>query len=551
MARPRILQRTIVATLAALLLGLLAPAAWAQPRPPNGTTSTTTAPTPAANPSPPEEVAPDSPRASVRLFVELSRAGEFAEAARFLDLPPGSKVDGAGLARRLKGVLDRHLLGDGELALLASPFSSGNTADKLPPGVDELGAVPGPKGPEPVRLVKRPNGTWVFSRGTVEQIDKWYARLSERWLFDALPEPLLRPGPFDILYWQYLALPLLVIGAWLVGRVLGFLTRKVIAKVVARTGSRWDDALVQRIGPPLTLAWGLGAFALLVPWLGLYEPARDAVQNVIRAGFLVALFWAGLRAIDVTKTYLMDTTTAARAVAPLAAQFVKLLVFAAAAIAVLSQLGFPVASLIAGLGIGGIAIALAAQKTVENLFGSLSIGVDQPFRVGDFVKVEDVVGTVEVVGLRSTRIRTLDRTLVTIPNGKLADMRVESFTVRDRFRLNAVLGLVYGTTAAQLRAVVAGIDEALRAEPTFFTEGHMIVVRGFGASSIEVEVMAWFQTKDWNAFTEVRQDVLLRFMEVVERNGTAFAFPTQTVHVVGGSDEPRDPRRGSDRVTAP
>jgi MscS family membrane protein len=547
MVRTKHLLRLLLSALIAAALVIAATSPAAQPRP-NGSAPTATATATASTP-PEIETAPDSPRASVRQFVELCRAGEYQEASRHLDLPGGKAVDAAGLARKLKSVLDRHMWEEGDLALLASPYSSGNVADKLPPGMDELGKVPGPNGPEAVRMVRRPVGSgaiWVFSRATVERIDIWYARLEERWLFDALPEPLLRPGPFDILYWQYLALPLLVLLAWITGRLLAFVTRKLIGKAVARTASKWDDVLIVKIGAPLTLAWGLAAFALLVPRLGLYEPARDTMQGVIRAGFLVALFWSVLRAIDVTKSYFMEATTpgqaSARALVPLGSQIAKLLVLAAAAVTVLSELGYPVASLVAGLGIGGVALALAAQKTVENLFGSVSIGVDQPFRIGDFVKVEDVLGNVETIGLRSTRIRTLDRTLVTIPNGKLADMRIESYTARDRFRLHAVIGLVYGTTAAQLRQVIADIEAALREEPAFFEDAVMVAVKGFGPSSIDVEAMAWFETGTFDEFVVVRQRLLLRFLEIVEKNGTSFAFPTQTVHVVGEKSGAAAPR---------
>ena len=532
--RARRVSLAALVWLAAVFSGtgvLFGPAALAQTKP---------APTAAADAGPPPEpeAAPDSPRASVRRFVDACRAGDYDEAARFLDVPSGKNFDGPTLARKLKSVLDRRLWDDVDLATLASPYSSGNTADKLPPGIDELGAIPGPGAPEPVRITRRPGAqgaTWVFTRSTVERIDVWYARLDERWLFDSLPEPLLRPGPFDILWWQYLAMPVIILLAWLLGRLFGYLTRKAIARMVSRTASRWDDALLTRIGPPLTLAWGLGAFALLVPRLGLYEPARDSVQKIVRAGFLVALFWSALRALDVARSYVMEAAVpgraSARSLVPLGTQIVKLIVIGAAAVMVLSELGYPVGSLIAGLGIGGIALALAAQKTVENLFGSLSIGVDQPFRVGDFVKVEDVTGTVETVGLRSTRIRTLDRTLVTIPNGKLADMRIECFSVRDRFKLATTLGVVYGTTAEQLRAIVRDVEAALREEPKLYKEGCSVVVRGLGASSIDVDVLCWFEVDAVEEFARIRQDMLLRFVEIVEKNGSSLAFPTQTVHV--------------------
>ena len=195
---PRRIVSLALSTLALILAALATSPAIAQPKLPSA------APTSTADAGAPEvEAAPDSPRASVKRFVEACRAGNYEEAARFLDAPPSRSNDGASLARKLKSVLDRRLWDDVDLPALASPYSSGNTADKLPPGVDELGTVPGPGAPEPVRLMRRagPQGAiWVFSRSTVDRVDVWYARLDERWLFDALPEPLLLPGPFDILY---------------------------------------------------------------------------------------------------------------------------------------------------------------------------------------------------------------------------------------------------------------------------------------------------------------------------------------------------------------
>ncbi len=194
------------------------------------------------------------------------------------------------------------------------------------------------------------------------------------------------------------------------------------------------------------------------------------------------------------------------------------------------------ASLLAGLGIGGIALALAAQKTVENLFGSIAIGVDQPFRVGDFVKVEDVLGTVEAIGMRSTRIRTLDRTVVTIPNGKLSDSKAETFAARDRLRLLVNLGLSYATTEAQLRRVLDEVEAALRARPRIWPDGVSVRFTEFKESSLNVEVMAWFQYTDWGDFTRERQELFLRFMRIVEEAGTSLAFPTRSVQL---SREPR------------
>ena len=161
-----------------------------------------------------------------------------------------------------------------------------------------------------------------------------------------------------------------------------------------------------------------------------------------------------------------------------------------------------------------------------------SIGVDQPFREGDLVKVEDVFGVVERIGLRSSRIRTLDRTLVSIPNGRLAEQRIESFAERDRLRLAVDIGLTYGTSSEQMRTILARIESSLRGHPKIWPDAVTVAFQGFGDSSLNVLVMAWFLTTDWGEFLAIRQAMLLDFMAIVESEGSSFAFPTRTVHVV-------------------
>jgi MscS family membrane protein len=180
-------------------------------------------------------------------------------------------------------------------------------------------------------------------------------------------------------------------------------------------------------------------------------------------------------------------------------------------------------------------VALAAQKTLENLFGTLSIGIDQPMREGDFVKLYDFVGTVEQIGLRSTRIRTLDRTVITVPNGELANQRIESFAVRDRMRLATTIGLVYGTTAQQMRNILAELEAILRRHPKIWPDAMTVRFKELAASSLDIEIMAWFQTDDGTEFQAIRQDILLDFMTAIEQHGSSIAFPTRTVHVATGA----------------
>ncbi|MFN2398176.1 MAG: mechanosensitive ion channel family protein [Gemmatimonadaceae bacterium] len=292
----------------------------------------------------------------------------------------------------------------------------------------------------------------ALSRATVARIPSWYETLPGRWLVEYLPDRLLSSGPLEVLWWQWAALPAFVTLAVLLGALVSSAIRAAIGRLVRRTSSEMDDLALQRLGAPLTLACAVAVAGLLLPTLDLYPPATLGTRRLLRTCFLIAFFWGVLRFIDVARelgarTRWARASASSRTLLPLGARIAKITVVAIACVAILSLLGYPVASLIAGLGIGGLALALAAQKTVENLFGAFSIGVDQPFREGDFVRVDDFVGTVEAIGLRSTRFRTLDRTIVTLPNGRLADMRLESFAARDRMRLATVIGLVYSTPA--------------------------------------------------------------------------------------------------------
>ncbi|MEX2181514.1 MAG: mechanosensitive ion channel family protein [Gemmatimonadaceae bacterium] len=362
-----------------------------------------------------------------------------------------------------------------------------------------------------------------------------------------LPAPLLRSGPFDVLVWQWLALLALIPLSVTVGRLLSRPTRAVLKRLVLRTENNYDDALLSGSREPIILLWSVAASLVLLPLVDLAGPARAGVLEVQKSLAIIAVFWMVLRAIGVLQDALpkapwAETRPAARSLIPLGGRIAGVMVFALAVLTVLSQFGFRVGTILAGLGIGGIAVALGAQKSLEHFFGSVSIGIDQPFRVGDWVSVGGVEGTVEAIGLRSSRLRTMDRTVVTIPNGQLAEAQSENFGERERIRLRAVVGLEYGTSAATIRKVRDEIEAALRAHPRTWPDRVVVRFQQFGASSLDLEVFCWIQTTVIDEFRAIREELLLAIMDVVERNGASFAFPTQTVHVrQGGGTPPGQP----------
>jgi MscS family membrane protein len=328
--------------------------------------------------------------------------------------------------------------------------------------------------------------------------------------------------------------------AFVVGRIIVRLARPLLARLAGRTPSDWDDRLVATMSSPLGLVLATQMLRIASPWLPLGDRAMATMGGAMAIATTLAVLWTAFRGIDLARGVLERRSwaidqPASRSMLAIGARFVKVAVLIIAAIVALAQLGVSVASLVAGLGIGGLAVALAAQKTLENMFGTLSIGIDQPMREGDVVKLYDFVGTVEQIGLRSTRIRTIDRTIITIPNGELANQRIESFAARDRVRLAMTIGLVYETTSQQMRAILADLEAILRRQPKIWPDGIAVCFKELAASSLGIEIAAWFQTTDGPEFQSIRQDLLLDFMASIERHGSALAFPTRTVRLATGA----------------
>jgi MscS family membrane protein len=349
-----------------------------------------------------------------------------------------------------------------------------------------------------------------------------------------LPTPLVEIRWLDVQLWQWLGvLALGFVAAMLSWAAAALLVRG--ASVLARRAGR-DGGFPARVAGPLRLLLTVILFSAGSVLLALPPAGGDAIAQGARIAVIAAITWLLLRTVDILaraieQRFVVRGQMAAISVVPLGRRTVKVFLFALAMLAVLQHLGFNVTSLLAGLGIGGLAVALAAQKSVENLFGGVTLIADQPVRVGDFCRFGDRVGTVEDVGLRSTRVRTLDRTVVTIPNSQFATMALENFAQRDRIWLNATIGLRYETTPDQLRHVLIELKRLLLGHPKIDPDPARVRFVGFGAYSLDLEIFAYVRTADINEFLAIREDVLLRIMDVVAGSGTSFAFPSRTLYL--------------------
>jgi MscS family membrane protein len=216
-------------------------------------------------------------------------------------------------------------------------------------------------------------------------------------------------------------------------------------------------------------------------------------------------------------------------VIPLLRRAIKTSVLLLILLFVMQNYGIDVGALLAGLGIGGLAVALAGKKTLENLFGGVTMFIDQPVRVGDFCKCGDVLGTIEDIGMRSTKIRTLDRTVITIPNATASELQIENYAKRDNVKLYTIIGLIYQTSTDELKNLVEEFTKILQEDERVVEETPRVRFVGFGAYSLDVEILAYVSCKDWAEFLQIRQEIYYKIKDCVAQSASDFAFPSQTL----------------------
>src|SRR5213594_2992396 len=497
--------------LRALLLVALALAAPAAAHP--------EAPAPAEPATSAPALGPEVPRGAMARFLTACRDGRYALAAEYLNLrqlPQNVRArKGPELARELETVLDRALWVDVDRL---SDQPEGDPEDGLPALRDSLGTIETATAPVEILIerVPQPSGPPVWKIAASPAL---YDEFGWGPLAAVLPAPFFQVRFLQIRLWQWIGLALLGATAWLAAALIGRLAVGLVRRLLAARPAL-DERLAEYAGGPLRFAIGLAVFAAGLRFLALAVPVQRFFAGAEKALAIVAVTWLVLRGLDVLMARFerrLDQHRHLRAMAtvPLGRRSLKVFVAVVAFIAALQNFGFNVTGLIAGLGVGGLAVALAAQKTLENLFGSVSLVADQPVRVGDFCRFGDTVGTIEDIGLRSTRVRTVDRTLVTIPNAQFSTLALENLSLRDRIPVRATLTLPQGTSAERVRQVLAALREMIVSHPKVHAESARARFVRMGPQALEIELLGYVLTTRWDEFVEIREQIFLRALEVV------------------------------------
>lgn len=487
-----------------------------------------------------------NPRRSVHTFLHWQQKGHqnLDRVILPMQLSEGDREEKIDLATELRKVLDAR----GLLVVYENIPNNPNYTDSLS-GLNQY--ILFDEIPE-VYLIKKDN-KWVFSEATIEQIPILYQNTFSTFfeaVLDQLPGWAMEEW-LGVEIWQYLAVLLWLFIGVILRKIFEFILDNYIRRITRKTKFTWDDDLLDGIERPSGFIFLMAFFLVSYTNLQLSVTVNLYLSTILEIALSAGFVWLFYNLAEVFAKYLTVITSKTEntlddQLVPLIRKTLRFFIVVMGIILILQNNGYNVASLIAGLGIGGLAVALAAKDTLANFFGSITIFVDKPFRIGDWIKVAGVEGTVEEVGFRTTRIRTFYNSLVSVPNSNIATTDIDNLGMRKYRRFKSVLNLTYSTAPQQMEAFVEGIKAIVKSNKHFRQDYYEVHFNSMGSHSLDVLVYVFFEVPDWSTELQQRHNFLLEILRLAEEVGVEFAFPTQTLHVDSFyKDEPR--KVGEDR----
>ncbi len=514
---------------------------------------------PASAPAlPPDPLGRENPRGAVLGFIRTAQEEKYSVAIQYFQPSPrrlrASPEEDETLAEQLLVILNHKF--EGPLDFI-SRDPQGRLDDGLAEDQEKLSGVLGTTAEFPIYLVRREDDQgrklWYFSRTTLAQVPAAYEALQFPEFEKKIPATLVEHRWLFVPLWQWIAMLLFIPVSLWVGRLLTFLI-ELAARQFRKTWHRPPKAVSRffNLGP------GTFAFAILihyrfVSYIGTSLLYRLYYRRVIWILLSIAFYWLLTRITRAITERIGASFTsrgmlAERSIISLLRRFVEVVIFLFVTLFVLHGLGVNVSTALAGVGIGGLALGLGAQKTFENMFGGVSILFDKVIQVGDPCKINNQMGTVEDIGLRSTRLRTPERTLLTIPNGTMATATIENLRFRDKFLCQQTIRLRYDLSPEHVRFVLEEIRQIFLRDPKVEDSSARAQFIRFADYSLEVEIYAYILEPDYVSYLKSQEALLLHIMEKLEQYGVVVALPTQTTFVP--QDSWIDPRKAQTLKTA-
>lgn len=327
--------------------------------------------------------------------------------------------------------------------------------------------------------------------------------------------------------------------ALLLKRIIAHIFTKIIFKATQKTSSQMDEMLLKNINKPAEFLVVIIGFYIAIQVLHLpTEPTNlDKLgHNIVQVLMTFNLAWFCFNMVALLEHWLLHwarhtESTLDDHLVPFIRKTLRIFIVFIAALMLVQNLGYSISGLLASLGLGGLAIAMAAKDSLANIFGSIMILLDRPFAIGDWIKAGDMEGTVDEIGFRSTRIRTFSKTLITVPNSILMNMSIDNFSQMPKRRIKLSVGVTYDTTPTQMRQAVATIKQLLRDHSAIDQDFFLVNFTDFGASSLDIMVYCFTTSTKWDEYLDAREDVCLQIMEKLNGLGLEIAFPSQTLYM--------------------
>lgn len=479
-----------------------------------------------------------NPRGTVNGFLKAVSEQNYIRASQYLYLKRSFRKtkERERIVKMMQNLLDQS--GSIVPTSLISNKYTGNLDDDLEPELELVGTIK--INEKDVDLYVENNERadtppiWLFSEETVSAIASVKVEdnlLVNKILPDSLQERLLAGVPIG----QWLIIIILIAGAYFLSWGIIALVTFLITRLWRKARTEPTHGIIEALSLPIQLYIALWVFIDLSQRVGISIIIRQRFSYLTVTVGIVAFLMLLWRITDFVSEFSKNRMTVRGRVSTISVilflrRTFKVAIFVFGGIAILGAIGIDVTTGLAALGIGGIALALGAQKTVENFVGSVTLVIDQPIRVGDYCRINDIKGTVEQIGMRSTKVRTGERTVVTIPNGLLSATNIENYAFRDRFYFNTILEFRSETTPDQIRFLLVEIRSILFSHPMVNTKDANVRFIGIGTTSLRLEITSYINVTSNDTFLEIREDLLLRIMDIIAQSGTRLAFPSQTVY---------------------
>ena len=507
-----------------------------------------------ATPSPaPQEEAQDplgrsTPRGTIIGFVKAADRSDFVTAAKYLQIKKKQAASTETLARELKALMNRYF---SEPIALISNSPQGTVTDGLPIDQERVGPLKIDDQKVDVLLTRVPDEKsgqiWLISSETLANVPQLFDAIQENWIDRIMPEPLLTHNLFSIPLAHWLVSIASITVSFFLFWLISHVTVRILKKR-AKDGPRRAliESLYKEVNwPAIVILTTLVELPIFFS-LGLSLTARTIFG---RFALILLIFGVTVMLLRISKLWFKHArrtiqfggNTGAESGILLANRLLRVLITLVAIFTSLTVLGVDTTTALAGVGIGGVAIAFGAQKTVENILGGIFLVADKALGVGDQCRIGDRLGTVEDITLRSVRLRTPEQTLLSIPAGALAQSNIENFATRGKIQVNTTLEIRYGTNTEQLRSILEGIRHLLANNPRLETDTASIRLASYGPHSIRFELICYVLTRDFVQFVAVREELLLQIGDVIESSGAGFAIPPQLFYMRPDGELERSP----------